>query len=326
MKQLSTIFLIILINSSALAQTGSALVDSANSFHLFQTRDLKMDLKFIDPDKGSFGIDYELNLKRSLNTLSQKDSTLFEPNINLNLLSKGFLTVKGDANQFNSIVNELNFEVSPIFKQKKKPAFKEILPELEGSDEDIIEITRAQASMVSSPFWLMFNLHGKHEASQNFKSHDIAVGGTLSFTTSLFNGILDYPFGLLRVAKNNNPRQIDFSFVYDYVSGLNNTASKDLRESNNAKRVSVNVEWETGIFKNERISFLYNSFYELNAPLKIKQTGLDNNYYYQIKLKHRLSKSSDKTRKTVSIKYSQGELPPDFSKGYVLGAGFTLEF
>jgi hypothetical protein len=172
----------------------------------------------------------------------------------------------------------------------------------------------------------MFNLHGKHEASQNYRNYDIAVGGTLSFTTSFLNAILDYPFGLLRVSKNNNPRQIDFSVIYDYVTGLNNTASKDLRTENSTNRASFNVEWETGILNNERISFLFNSFYELGAPKQVKENGTDKNYYYQIKLEHPISISKDKTRKTIAIKYSQGELPPDFTKGYVLGGGFSVDF
>jgi len=326
MKNMISFFLLVFYFTSIIAQTDSAsLLNKANSFHLFKTRDLNIDFKFIDPDKGSFGIDYHLNLKKSFKTFSM-DDPLIKPNINLNFASNGFLTVKGDANQFNSVINELNLELSPLIKQKEIKDSGNILEELKGTDEEIIQRTREQARMVSSPFWLMFNLHGKHEATQNFRNHDIAIGGTLSFTTSFLNAILDYPFGLLRVAKNNNPRQIDFSFVYDYVTSLNSTASKDLREDNNSGRVSFNMEWETGIFKNERISFLYNSFYELNAPFKIKQNGLDKNYYYQIKLEHPLSNEKDKTRKTISIKYSQGELPPDFTKGYVLGGGFSVKF
>jgi hypothetical protein len=302
----------------------TTFLEDANAFHLFQTRDLNMDLKFIDPEKGSFGIDYQLNLTRSFGKFAPEDKE-YKPNINLNIISTGFVTVKGDSNQLNSIVNELNFELSPIIKQPVALPKRSILDELELTDEDIIARTRLEASMVSSPYWIMLNIHGKHEASQDFKTHDIAVGGTLNFTTSYLNALLDFPFGLLRVSENNNPRHLDIELVYDYVTDLNNTATAVLRDGEeNANRVSLNLGWETGIFSKERISFMYNSYYELGAPDGIKENNLDKNYYYQIKLEHPLS--SGATRKSISIKYSQGELPPDFTKGYVLGAGFTIDF
>ncbi len=314
-----------LLSNIILAQAKTAK-KTLDGFHLFTHKNINIDFKFIDPDKGSFGIDYALKLTDTIKTRNIRSDSNARPNVKYNFLSNGFVTVKGDANQFNSIINEFNFELSPFFKQKQLKETLSIEEQLNMSDEEAIEYARQQAAALNSPFWLRFNIHAKHEASQNFKDHDYAIGATVNVTTSVLNKILDLPFGLLRIKKHNFPRHLDVSVLYDYVSSLNNTALKNLRTSNNANRLSLYAEWETGIFQRERISFAYKYFYELNAPLQIKNNNLDANQFYQIKLEHPLKTGSDKTRKTISIKYIEGALPPNFNKGYVLGGGFSLEF
>jgi hypothetical protein len=297
-----------------------------DGFHLFSYKNINIDFKFIDPDKGNFGIDYALKLTDTIKTKNIRNDSNARPNVKYNFVSNGFITVKGDANQFNSIINEFNVELSPFFKQKKLKETKPFEDQLDMNDEEAIEYARQQAASLNSPFWLRFNIHAKHEATQNFKDHDYAIGATVNITTSVLNRILDLPFGLLRIKKYNFPRHLDVSILYDYVSSLNNTALKNLRNNNNANRLSLYAEWETGIFQRERISFAYKYFYELNAPLQIKNNHLDANQFYQIKLEHPLKTGSDKTRKTISIKYTEGALPPNFNKGYVLGGGFSVEF
>lgn len=312
---------------SIFAQSGNNFLSNTDTLHLFSSRDLNVDFKFIDPEKGYFGIDYKLNLKREFRTQAVKDSNYFKPNISLNLNSTGFVTVRGESNSQNSIINELNFELSPIFKQKKYTGrVLSIEEELKMTDDEIIELTMKQAAMLQSPFWLMFNVHGKHETTQDFKNYDVAVGGSMTLTTSYLNGILDIPFSLLRTKKHNNPRHLDLNLSLDYVTNLDKTESASIRSENNANRLNFNIEWETGIFERERITFLYSSFHELNSPVAVEDAGIANNYFYMIKLEHPIGKSEDGVRKTVSIKYTQGALPPNFNKGYVLGGGFNMEF
>jgi hypothetical protein len=298
--------------------------DGSLKFNLFESSDLRIDLKAIDQAKGAFGIDYKLNLSAPF-LGKDRNSDMVKKGLRFDLNSQGFLTVKGQDNQLNSVITDANINFTH-FIGKKNSATLDPLEELKMTDDEIIEITRQQAAKVSSPLWVFLDMHAKNESSQDFSSFDNAFGASLGLSTSILSTVIDFPFGLLRTSNNNNPRQLDLSLVYDYVTNLKETASEELRSKNSANRVSFNVEWETGIFKRERISFMYNSFYELDAPLKIKESGLDKNYFYQIKFSYPLSKSESQIRRTLSLKYSQGELPPDFTKGYVLGAGFSVEF
>lgn len=307
------------------SQSNNNFLSNTDTLHLFRSRYMNVDFKFIDPEKGYFGMDYTINLKREFRTIA--NDTIFKPNISLNLNSTGFVTVRGKSNAQNSIINELNFEWSPIFKQKKNPNIViSIEKELEKSDEEIIERIMKQASMLQSPLWLMFNIHGKHETTQDFKNYDIAVGGSMTLTTSYLNRILDLPFAILRSKAHNHPRHLDLNLSFDYVTKLDKTESANLRSKNNANRLNFNAEWETGLFERERITFLYSSFHELSPTTAIKDAKMDNNFFYMIKLEHPIGNSKDGIRKTVSIKYLQGALPPNFNKGFVLGGGFSMEF
>jgi hypothetical protein len=193
-------------------------------------------------------------------------------------------------------------------------------------EQTVLERTRRQAAIVHAPLWLDADIHVKQEATQDFKDYDIAAGAALSLSTSYLNAGLDYIFGALRSQANNNPRQLDILVGYDYVANLDNTANSILRnDRDDANRINVKAEWETGILKGDRLSFLYNSYYELHAPQKIKEAGKDQTAFFMIKLEHLLYQ--EKNAKTqFAIKYTSGELPPNYEKGRVIGAGISVEF
>jgi len=298
-------------------------VDNAKNFSLFNGQYLKVDLKFVDQNKGDFGIDYKLNLEKNITPIKKTNS-----NLNLNLKSDGFVMVKSEENKLNSIINEINIELLPIYKIPgtkiyKNPNIEDVLKE----DPTVaIQTTRQQAEIVCSPLWLNFDLHLKHETTQDFKNYDLAFGTAMYISTSFLNVPLDYLFGLLRTRENNNPRQIEVTFGYDYVVNLDKTANKILRENDkNANRFNLKAEWETGIFKAGRIIFAYNSYYELDAPNKIKDANKDFNSFFIVKLEHLLYEVKDAKAK-IAIKYTDGELPPNFEKGNVIGGGFSFDF
>lgn len=294
-------------------------VDNAKNFSLFNGQYLTVDLKFVDQTKGDFGIDYKLNLEKKM--------TLID-NLNLNLKSDGFVMVNSKENKLNSIINDINIELLPLYKISggKVVETPSIGNELKEDPTVVIQRTRRQAEIVHSPLWLNLDLHLKHETTQDFKDYDLAFGTAMYISTSYLNAPLDYLFGLLRTRANNNPRQLEVAIGYDYVVNLDQTANKILRENDkNANRLNLKAEWETGIFKADRIIFVYNSYYELNAPNKIKEADKDFNSFFMVKLEHLLYEVKDAKVK-FAIKYTDGKLPPNFEKGAIIGGGFSFEF
>lgn len=326
--------------SLAAAQTTGAdttakknMVEASASFKVFDKYGLKLDLKFIDPEKGSFGIDYQFQLDKKL--LSKDPAKINK--LNLSLGSRGFVTVAEDKNKNSSLISEIKFEGQPLFHVKGKDLGPPITidpladddPELPPGKDPFVQQIRDQAAQVASPLWLSFNLHAKHETTQDFRNYDFAFGPQLSVSTAYLSSILDFPFGLLRAAKNNNPRQLDLSVGYDYVTGANKTSLAPLlADSKFMNRLNLKAEWETGILSgNERIAFLFDSYYDLDRNLLLKNAGKDWNYFYMIRIEKLLKINLGPGTKTkVAIKYTAGELPPNFDKGFVLGGGFSIDF
>lgn len=301
------------------------LLEKANGFSFFDSPSYKLDLKFIDPAKGYFGIDYKINLEKKIASLGKKDSF---KSIKFNLKSNGFITVYGEGNQLNSIISTAEFQGFPIFYKKPKSTTQVIGSwEDEVEEEELIDQSRQLAQQVASPLWIFGGVNIKHETTQDFKEYDFALGANIAITTSFLNAILDFPFGLIRTSANNNPRQLDLSFGYDYVIGLENTALSELRgDENNANRLNFKAEWETGILtKADRILLYIDSYYELNAPKLIEDNDKDFNYFFVAQIDHILSVSKKNgTRTIVSLKYTNGALPPNFEQGYVIGGGFSF--
>lgn len=312
--------LILPFNSIVFAEDS---VDNARKFRLFDGQYLKVDLKFADQNKGDFGIDYKLNLEKKMTPIKKNGGYL-----NLNMKSDGFVMVDGKENKLNSIINEINIELLPLYKipGAKVGEPLSIPDELTEEQEVVLQRTRRQAEIVHSPLWLNVDLHLKHETTQDFKDYDLAFGTAMYISTSYLHAPLDYLFGLLRTRENNNPRQLEIAVGYDYVVNLDQTANAIIRENDkNAHRLNLKAEWETGIFKASRIIFVYNSYYEFDAPKKVKEADKDFNSFFMVKLEHLLYEIKDATVK-FAIKYTDGELPPNFEKGAVIGGGFSFEF
>jgi hypothetical protein len=319
--------------SAAQGQDENTILDNSSNFRLFTARDILIDLKFIDPDKGTFGIDYKINLERSIGTLFNSSYR----NLKLNFNSAGFITVAGEKNQNNSIISSLDVSAFPLFRVQPKSitpthSWEDLIDidtTLSVDEDPLINLSRNLAEEVSSPFWLFWNLHAKHETTQDFKNYDFAFGTQVSFSTSYLSAILDFPFGLLRTSRNNNPRQLDLSVGYDYVVGINNTLLEDVKDNSDyMNRLNFKAEWETGILtRNDRIIFLFDSYLDINPSEAQKQANKDWNTFYMIKLEHSLGRiGMSRTRAKIAIKYTQGKLPPNFETGYILGGGFSIDF
>lgn len=210
-------------------------VDNAKKFSLFNGQYLNVDLKFVDQTKGDFGIDYKLNLEKKMTPIKKTNG-----NLNLNLKSDGFVMVNSKENKLNSIINDINIELLPLYKISggKVGETPSIGNDLKEDPTVVIQRTKRQAEIVHSPLWLNLDLHLKHETTQDFKDYDLAFGTAMYISTSYLNAPLDYLFGLLRTRANNNPRQLEVAIGYDYVVNLDQTANKILRENDkNANRL-----------------------------------------------------------------------------------------
>lgn len=295
-------------------------LDNAPKFRLFESQQVKIDLKFVGKDKGDVGIDYKLNLEKKLSDDGMSS---------ISLKSAGFLAVNEKFNNLNSIISELQFQKYPLFSLPSQEIQKVSLDEEMGKKpEEIIAITRQQAKAVSSPLWVGADLHLKHETTQDFKDYDIAIGAALALSTSYLHFILDYPFGLLRTKENNNPRQLLLLVGYDYVSKLDQTATSILRNGdNNSNRLNFKANWETGIFAGDRIGFSWNSYYEINSPSSVKNAELDFTSFFEAKYYHLVYASKEKqTAAGFTLKYTAGKLPPNYQQSNVLGGGLSIDF
>jgi hypothetical protein len=195
--------------------------------------------------------------------------------------------------------------------------------------DPLVQNAQQLAERVSSPFWLFLDVHAKHETSQDFRDFDFAFGSQLGITTSLLNNIIDLPFRLLRVGEYNNPRQLDLSIGYDYVTQVRKTALKEANGSSNTmNRLNMKAEWETGIFtEKDRFVFLFDAYHALNATPALQSIDKDWNTFFMVKVEHLMGYNPQtKTVSKIAIKYLKGSLPPNFTRSYVLGAGFSLEF
>lgn len=327
------IILLFLVVSLKCAMSQEAGADSIKTFSLFQNGDSFVDLKFIDPEKGSFGVDFKLDFKRSLTTSRDDFKNLY-----FGLSSNGYVTVKDDQNPVNSIISELKLQAFPFMRVAPRKTvyadvkhWKNFIEDSTESkrNEELINESRKLAEKVSSPFYLFLNVHAKHETTQQFNSHDFAFGIQLSFTTSFLNSLLDFPFSLVRYGKNNNARHLDVSMGYDYVTDMQNTGLATLLEGESAiNRLNFKCEWETGILSGrDRLILLLDSYHFLDPSQNLKQAGKHWNTFFMAKIEHILNQDlRTNSRTKVSIKYTNGELPPNFVVGHVLGAGFSVEF
>jgi len=301
---------------------------SQESIRLIDGKALTVDLKAISQDKGDFGVDYKLHLDRRIPFGADEPNTFFA-GATVNLKSDGFITVTGHENQLNSIISELNF--SGAFRPYTQPAGHGDIGELlKKDDRGVIEATKKQDRMFRAPWWIWWDLHIKHETTQDFGDYDFALGTSLAFTTRYLNEPLDLIFKQLRwgeSATNNNPRFLDLSIGYDRVMGLEHTADSGLRGgSNDENRILGKVEWETGIFIRQRVGISYQIYQEINPPATVRSAGKDLNQFVQVRLDLLRWNPTKDLNASVSVKYTYGELPPNFTTGHVLGAGFSVDF
>ncbi|MBI4516961.1 MAG: hypothetical protein HY699_14215 [Deltaproteobacteria bacterium] len=239
-----------------------------------------------------------------------------------------FLAVPGVALQ---VANGLQCLIIPDHLERYRDdlggAYEEIVARLPPNGiEKVLDEFRRMRQRYDSPLWIDGNLHFKHEATQDFDDYDLAGGAGISITTVYLSQLLDLPFGLLRSGKNNGSRQLDVSLSYDYVGKMDQTGRATVRgDDTEANRLNARAEWETGILRSERLSLVYDAYYEFDAPPSVRQGGKDYGAFFLAKLEHLLFEYKD-AKTQVALIYTNGELPPNFEGGSVLGAGFSLYF
>lgn len=292
-------------------------------FGLVDTENIKIDLKSIDADKGYFGIDYQFSFIKSL---VRSDRRRWD----LSLRGNGFLTADSAKNDIDSLVTEAAATFFPLWRPAEEvPVSPEGVAKTRaflkgpgGFDPNLVDRAQSSAEKLYAPIAFYADVHVKHETTQDFDDYDFALGSSVAVTTSYLEPILDAPFRLLRFGpegKNNGPRQVDLSVGYDYVTARHTSQPGSSEEDVN--RLSARAEWETGIFRSDRISFVVTAHYNLDGP-----SNSDGFHPFVLVKYEHLLVDAPHAKTSFAIKYTAGELPPNFVTGHIIGAGLAIEF
>jgi hypothetical protein len=306
----------------ALSPTATQSSDHGETiFSLIDNQYIHVDLKAISADKGSFGIDYKVQFDK---TLIQEENDMGRK-WQLNLSSAGFLTAEPDKNDVDSIITEIAFKATPLWRVVPKERGT-IPPELLEDPVALKKWMEDHADDFISPLSLYAKASGKYETTQTGDVFDFAMGGALGLTTGYLNFILDAPFAALRIpskehpASSNGPRQIDVSVGYDFVTGRHvDNAAKTSDSEGDVNRLVVKAEWETGILRGDRIIFSFNGNEQFAGP----QEGF--HPFFLARYEHLLFNEAN-AKIAFAVNYTAGELPPAFKADQVIGGGFSIDW
>ncbi len=293
-------------------------------FGLLDTENVQIDFRAIEASKGEFGIEYKFHFEQNLTSDAARTSAALERTWKASLKGEGFLVTDPSKNQLDSITTEAALKFDPLWileRPAPAQATGNIWSTGTGSDRKLnpdIPLGRNLAAQVQSPLWIYAKASAKWETTQDGKDQDLAVGASLAATTSFLNPILDAPFKVLRFGQQNtnNARHLDVSAGYGYVTARKVSGAAS---GNDKNRIAIRAEWETGIFKNDRIAFVFNGHYDID--------GSDRGFhpFFEAKYLHLLlDKPGAKT--SFAIKYTVGELAPTYKQGNIIGAGFSIDF
>ena len=292
-------------------------------FSLIDTETIKIDLKGIDADHGYLGIDYRFSFIKSL---ARSDIQRWD----VSLRGDGFLTADSKKNDIDSLITEAAATFFPLWRPAKEVAVspegvaetQEYLRGEGGFNPNLVGHGEVRSEKLYSPMTIYANAHVKHETTQDFGDYDFAFGSSVAVTTSYLEPVLDAPFRLLRFGpegKDNGPRQLDVSAGYDYVTARH--TSKPSASNEDTNRLSTRAEWETGIFRSDRVSFVFTAQYNLDGP-----SDTDGFHTFFLAKYEHLLVDAPHAKMDFAIKYTAGELPPNFDTGHVIGAGFSIDF
>ncbi len=312
-------------------------------FGIVDSEALKVDLRAIDAAKGNFGIDYKLDLRQSLNKGETEDNPSFVRR-SVSLKSTGFLVTEPSKNRHDSIITEAAFNFDPLYP--KNPILtsdadnRDLLKQFMSGKITEEELRKAQDRINKQkepPLWIYAKGSAKWETTQTGKDQDLAIGAALVFATNLLHPILDAPFKLVH-AKDNSPRFLDVSIGYDYVTARKVSSRAESDADKN--RLSLYAEWETGIFKSDRLVFAYTGNYDLDGTKQGFHSFAEITYKHYLFNKDAKAGTDGKSAKkpdgggnksaksplAFSIKYTAGQLAPTYKQGNVIGAGFSIDF
>ncbi|HUR58353.1 MAG TPA: hypothetical protein VM029_11625 [Opitutaceae bacterium] len=237
-------------------------------------------------------------------------------NLSLAIDSRGFVALSDRENPHDSVTGTLKLEGGAWTPMRRQPPAGPA-PRIGDATETSIG---GVLSKVTTPWYIFPSVDGVFESTQHIRHFNVGVGASLAFNTSVLNRVFDLVPSFLRYGPNaarNNPRMLDVAFSYRYVRQHFKTALFPTDEK--VSRGEVNVEWETGIFSDQRLAFRYNGYYlpgsktERYVDFAVVRIDL-------LRVPVALSQGA------VSIKYTTGRLPPLYQAGQSLGAGFSVDF
>jgi hypothetical protein len=295
---------------------------------------LRIDAKTLE---NTIGLDYQFNISIS-NIFNLKQDFKDAINWGVELESKGYLAGDRSKNELDSTVTAIkivgySFKVSDAPSDTSPGRCKELLAKnpdaIKENPQEYKEIQECIMGVNKRVRFFSWDGHAKYEATQDFDSHDTAAGLGISFDfDSLISGfanILDYPFSWLRddpkkMFRAESPRVY---VGYDYVTGLKDTDREQMTGNKDTamNRVTAQVAWRTLVLDKLIIRLLYQVYWEPNAPAEIKAADRDFNKLLEVSYSY---PTGDKS--TFIVKYSRGELPPNFNKASEMGIGWSVAF
>lgn len=274
-------------------------------------RPFQMDLKALPAEDGWVGLDFRIDLEfdRKDQDAGTRWSGFFK--------SRGFLTADPDENDLDSLSASLGFDFNPLWRINPQPAAGVLRVTPDTIDDVSVDDFRERGAASQSPLAVYFEGLGKVESTQDFESWNVAAGGALAVTTSWLHPILDLPFKWLH-DDHNQPRHLDVSVGYDYLLSREREKGPEAGQH----RLALAAEYETGLGRSDRLRFTFAAHHDLGGG---GSGSGEFHPFFEARYMHLLVDRPG-AEVAFSIKWTTGELPPNYAEGNVLGAGFSIEF
>ena len=327
-------------NSSAWAQEETPagagtdsirIVDWANEF-----ASLSVDSTAMSPNDGDIGFAYDFSFARSFGN----EDGIFEAGKRLSLAveasSEGKLALQKTQFGLDNITSGLEVGGHLYVNDALPPDPRLQLLIVEALEKDPDQLTQAEVERLrvwneeisKRARFVSFGLHFNHEATQDFDSHDFALGAGTAFdlATILPSAVsaIDFPFSLLRSGSSSfQPDAPRFYLGVDWVTNLDSTdrEADTGATDNELARLTAEAAWRTMILDKLTVRAVYRLWYEIDAPQSVEVAGREFNDLVEITASYPVNPSLD-----VMVRWADGRVPPNFDSDNVASVGFSLYF
>lgn len=296
---------------------------------------LAIDIRTVEEGLGVVGFDYEYNFTKEFGEpdFANNKRLIWA----LDISSKGYLATDHGSNPIDSNITSVSWTgqyyeatgtkpLTPkqqMFYRKQVAPIYEKDPDQWNSEEKRLVEEHQMRSQAKN--FIAWDVHLKHEATQDLSDHDFAIGAGVAFdltkvSTSIAN-LVEYPAGLLRGKEGFVPNPPRVYLGYDFVTDVEHT-NREAETGNtdsNLNRLTAQAAWKTALPGDIELRLSYVGYLELNAPSAVRSA--DRNYvsFLELTFAYPLSEETD-----LILKYTNGGLPPNFEEDSAFSLGWSL--